>query len=131
MTSHAERMAALVAAGEKVPNETLQCLCVGTAFRRTVCDDDEQALLQEPTVETFRSDDEIRAMLVFAKDAANARQSIALAAEGMKALKEWRECERQMNNVPNDTNDYHNAYNAMGAAWRRLDALLERWEGKE
>lgn len=105
--THAERMAALVAAGEMLSAR--------------------ENLEREDNNDTTRGR-RILASLEFQKQAANARPTIALAAEGMKALKEWRECERKMNNVSNNTNDYQNAYNALGAAWRRIDKLLAQWE---
>lgn len=120
--THKETMAALVEAG-RVLDEADEIM----DDARMAYDDGRGSKNAMYVAESSRGEQ----YQAYAHQAVNARPTIALAAEGMKALKEWRECERQMNNVPNDTNDYHNAYNAMGAAWRRLDALLERWEGKE
>lgn len=116
--THAERMAALVEAGEKL----------GIVQLMDNCENMEGHLLVENGQDSRFATFEDHAHGRFYVRAANARPTIALAAEGMKALKEWRECERKMNNVSNNTNDYQNAYNALGAAWRRIDKLLAQWE---
>lgn len=101
--THEQRMAALVAAGEMLSAR--------------------ENLEREDNNDTTRGR-RIRASLEFQKQAANARPTIALAAEIVEALKEWRECERQANNVSNNTNDYHNA---LVTAWKRIDKLLAQW----
>lgn len=122
--THKERMAALVEAGEKLGE--------AEARHEAECAEYERRMAAG-IIPTGTHADQIGHEVsglrkVAGTIAANARPSIALALEIVEALKEWRECERQMNNVLNNTNDYLNASNALGAAFKRLDELLAQWE---
>lgn len=121
--THKERMAALVEAGEKAQMGGLYTRPPGHA-------EDEASLWEEHTgsgiARSFTCAPSDLRRLDFFAQAANARPSIALALEIVEAA---REC-RRLDKAKLDFSETGEAA-YFATAHARLDALLERWEGKE